>query len=230
MPFELHLSLAWRFITRLGEAQLLLPPLALVLAWFRWRLGARAVVLAWTGAIAVAAFITTVTKVAFLGWGIGSAALDFTGISGHAMFAAAVMPVLAAAAVATTPRAQRVALAGAYALAVVVALSRVLVGAHSVSESVIGLALGSAASAWALKRTTVPHSHMPKLLILITLLWLSLGTAGAPPSPTHGWVTRLSLALSGRSTPYTREMLMQRRVPPPARALSPSAGPLPSSG
>lgn len=125
MSFELHLSLAWRFITRLGEAQLLLPPLALVLAWFRWRLGARPVVLAWTGAIGVAAFITTVTKVAFLGWGVGSAELDFTGISGHAMFAAAVLPVLAAAAVATTPGAQRVALVGAYALAAAVLRSRV---------------------------------------------------------------------------------------------------------
>ena len=37
---------------------------------------------------------TTASKVAFIGWGLGLSALDFTGISGHAMIASAVYPLL----------------------------------------------------------------------------------------------------------------------------------------
>ena len=40
----------------------------------------------------------------------------------------------------------------------------------------------------------------------------------APPSPTHGWVVALSLWVSGRDVPYTREDLLQR-LPPAATAL-----------
>lgn len=41
------------------------------------------------------ALITTATKVAFFGYGVGYAPLGYTGISGHATFAAPVLPVLA---------------------------------------------------------------------------------------------------------------------------------------
>ena len=57
---------------------------ALLLASVRSRL---------TTLTAAAALITTVTKVAFIGYEVGYAPLDYTGISGHAMFAAAVLPV-----------------------------------------------------------------------------------------------------------------------------------------
>lgn len=209
MSFHSEVPLAWRLITRLGEAQLLLPPLLALLTWFVWRLRARPVAAQWFASLSAATLLTTATKVAFLGWGIGSAALDYTGISGHAMFAAAVMPMLATAAASTAPRWQPVAVALAYALAAVVAGSRVITGAHSPVESLLGFAVGSAASGWALWRAEAPHTHAPKMLLAGSLLWLMLGTAGAPPSQTHGWVTQLSLALSGRTHPYTRQMLMQ---------------------
>jgi exonuclease III len=84
----------WGQITRLGEAQILLPAMALALVWLWRQPGGRPLALAWLLATGVAASITTVSKVAFLGFGIGHAPLDFTGFSGHAMFAAALMPVL----------------------------------------------------------------------------------------------------------------------------------------
>ena len=40
-----------------------------------------------------ASLVVLVSKLAFLGWGIGSARLNFTGFSGHTMLSAAVWPV-----------------------------------------------------------------------------------------------------------------------------------------
>ncbi len=56
---------------------------------------ATATALWWLAGTAVAALVTTFTKVAFIGYEVGYAPWDYTGISGHAMFAAAVLPVLA---------------------------------------------------------------------------------------------------------------------------------------
>ena len=74
----------WGQITRLGEAQILLPAMALALLWLWRQAGGRPLAVAWLLATGVAASITTVSKVAFLGFGIGHAPLDFTGFSGHA--------------------------------------------------------------------------------------------------------------------------------------------------
>jgi hypothetical protein len=45
--------------------------------------------------IAMAATLVTATKMAFMGFGWGIASIDFTDMSGHAMLAAAIYPVLA---------------------------------------------------------------------------------------------------------------------------------------
>src|SRR5438128_493159 len=105
----------WFFVTRLGEAQILLPAALLFSWWLARRVATRPLVQWWLGLLAGAAAITTATKLAFLGWGIGIAALDFTGISGHAMFAAAVYPLLTAALSSPqTPRWRTLAIALGY--------------------------------------------------------------------------------------------------------------------
>lgn len=201
----------WRLLTRLGEAQILLPALLVLVGWYLLRHRDGRVAAAWLLGVGGATLLTTITKVAFLGWGIGSAAFDFTGISGHAMFASAVLPLLVAGFASTAPsQVRRAALVLAYLLAAVVAYSRLVVRAHSGSEALAGLALGTLASALALRSAAAPRSHAPKALLLALAAWVSVATAGAPPSPTHGYVVRLSLALSGRSQPYTRAMLLQR--------------------
>ncbi len=195
----------WPIVTRLGEAQILLPAALGLCVWLAWRPAARPLVGWWLALLTAAVFITTASKVAFLGWGIGSAALDFTGISGHAMFAAAVYPVLLGSAAGGRSVAwQRLALCAGVALALLVAVSRVMVAAHSVSEVVAGVAVGGAASAWALGRGHLPRVRVPAVLPLALAGWLLLTPANAPPSRTHSWVTGLSLALSGRAEPYTR--------------------------
>lgn len=195
----------WPVFTRLGEAQLLLPLLVAAAAWLAWHRGGVRPALAWLAGTTLAALLTTGTKLAFIGHGLGWAALDFTGISGHAMFAAAVLPLLLRVVAAPQGRRGQAAwLAAGLALAAAVALSRVMVSAHSWSEVLAGLVLGAAVSAAALRTGPLPALRplpgWPAVLLALALL----GVAGAPPSRTHDWVTRLALAQAGRSQPFQR--------------------------
>jgi len=199
---------AWALFTRLGEAQILLPAMAAALLWLLRTPSTRPLAGAWLLSTALAAAITTVSKVAFIGWALGYAPLDYTGISGHAMFSAAVLPVLARIAAGRAPRPwPRVLIAAGFLLAAGVAVSRVPTGAHSPFEVVLGFLLGGAASAWALRRTQAPEAPTPGWLAVALLAWMLVLPFGAQPSRTHDLVTELSLRVSGRGLPYTRHEL-----------------------
>jgi len=212
VPHPAPAHVFWGYLTRLGEAQVLLPALAVVMLWWCTRPGTRQVAATWLACVAAATALTTATKLAFIGWGVGSAALDFTGISGHSMFAAAVLPLLLASATATGgERSRWTALGLAYALAGGVAVSRVLVQAHSVSEALAGFATGALASALALRLARPPAQRPPLGLLAGVAACCAVLMAGTPPAPTHALVTRMALALSGHRQPCTRAMLLQRR-------------------
>jgi PAP2 superfamily len=224
MPFHTEVSSleAWRLFTRLGESQILLPAAGVLLLMLLRQPGGRALSVRWLAALFLAVVLTTASKLAFIGWGIGWAALDFTGFSGHAMFAAAIHPLLFGALLpASQPQARRWAVLLGVALALMVAVSRVVVGAHSVSESVAGFVLGCTAGLLAMGLGTLRLRLGPLLLPLIAA-WLLTTPWVAPPSPTHSLVTRLALFLSGNSEPYTREHLHQSHHPAlrPAAALT----------
>lgn len=199
---------AWALTTRLGEAQILLPAMAAAVLWLAWARPTRPLAAAWSAGGAAAVGLTTASKLAFIGWAVGVAAIDFTGFSGHSMSAALVLPVLARLAAGRMPRPwPRCAIALGYALAAAVAVSRVVVGAHSVSEVVTGFALGAAASAGALRATQAPVTLPPRWLFGALAAWLIAWPLGGPPSPTHDMVTALALRLSGNAVPYTRQDL-----------------------
>jgi len=198
----------WLFISRFGEAQILLPAMLLALLWLALQPPARALALNWLAAVVAATVLTTASKVAFIGFGIGFAPLDYTGISGHAMFSAAILPVLLRVPVAhAAPRRAAWASAIGYGLAVLIAVSRIHVGAHSPVEVVLGNGLGLLASAWALRFAPPPGRRAPLWLPAALALWLAMLPGTAPPSNTHGMVTALALEISGRPTPYTRSQM-----------------------
>lgn len=211
MPFADPNSLiAWQLFTRLGEAQILLPAAAVMTLALLRRSGGRLLAVWWLALLGAAVVLTTASKVAFIGWGLGSAALDFTGVSGHAMFAAAVYPLLLGALASwAAPGGRWLAVAAGAALALAVGVSRVVVDVHSVSEVVAGLALGGAVSAGTLLRAPL-HARLSPWLAPLTLLWLFWTPVVAPPSQTHPMVTRLALVLSGREAPHTRDELRAR--------------------
>ena len=156
--------------------------------------------------VALAAIVVTVTKIAFMGFGWGIARLDFTGMSGHAMLAAAIYPVLAVAFVPGTSPRREVATVMAAAVVVLVAISRIAVGAHSVSEVLSGGALGLLTAAVATR--SVPRAGVKRRLSLAwlapALVWLVLTLPAPPVMASHDWIAGLATTLSGRDRPFTR--------------------------
>ena len=227
----------WHLISRFGDAALLLPCAALLLLSLchrgEWR-AARD----WCLAFAAAAGLTLASKLAFIGWGIGVPALDFTGFSGHSMMAASVLPVLLhRLAPGRRPRLGWIAATLGASLALLVGYSRLPLGAHSLSEVVGGLALGFAVSGGYLlataprrrQRRPLRGRRSPRapLLLLIGALLLGVPASGAH-APTEQWIEQIALYLSGRARPFQREDWQGREaatIAPPAPSTFPSTAP-----
>lgn len=228
----------WLLLTRLGEIQILLP-LALLAALWLWRRAAQTeVAKRWMLGLGLAMALTAASKLAFFGWGYGIAAWDFTGISGHAMASAAILPLLAwFALMGQSARLRGLGVGLGFGLAALIAYSRLKVGAHSPMESLVGFVVGGLASWMGLR--VVPQTstgRAPPLWLpgglVAALLLLPLG---APKSRSHDWVLQISMQLSGRAQPFTRadlraDLQRRRQQAPLNAASSSSALPRPAPG
>ena len=195
----------WHLLTRLGEMQILLPAALVALVTLLRRPEARPLASWWIVFLLIATTVTTVSKIAFIGWGMGSAELDFTGFSGHAMFSAAIYPLLLSTLAShASPTGQRFAFAAGFMLAVLIGISRVEIGVHSASEVMAGLLLGGTASTLALTLARLPRAVISPIIPALIAIWLVIMPIHAPALQTHSWVTQLALKLSGNKTPYTR--------------------------
>jgi PAP2 superfamily len=210
VPGSIHF---WLLLTRLGEAQILLPLALMTLGSLLWRpkgSSARPAAVGWLVLFCGAMAITTASKIAFMGWGVGWAALNFTGVSGHSMFAAAVYPIVAGTLASRWSPGKRYAAIGAgFALALLVGLSRLAIHVHSPSEVLAGLLLGGLASALPLAWAGIAPGSISPVVPALVAVWLAVMPVHAPASNTHSLVTRMSLMLSGRSEPFTREDLQR---------------------
>ncbi len=200
----------WHAVTRLGEIQIILPA-ALIAIWPALKKpDTRIFALRWLSALAVAIALTTATKLAFIGWGIGSGALNFTGISGHAMMSASVYPLLLALLASNGAQPlQKVAFACGTVLALLVGVSRLQVQAHSVSEVAAALILGAAVTSFTVWHRPLPQRATGLVCQALVLAWVLLSSMSAPPIRTHILVTRLSLTLAGHDKPHTRAELLR---------------------
>lgn len=171
-----------------------------------WLVGARCwrLALVWCAVFGGAMLVAAGSQMAFIGWGIGVRALEFTGFSGHAARAAAVFPVaLFLLMERGSPRLRRGAVAAGGLLAVAVALARIQVGAHSPSEALSGCALGLAAAGLFLARARTAQDCSPQPLLL-GLLAATILLPRADPAYSHQWLTAAALKLSGRDRVYLR--------------------------
>ena len=197
---------------------MLLPVLGVTI-YGLWRSRQRAALRVWLPSLALAVALTLVSKLLFFGWGIGSAWLDFTGVSGHALLAASILPVFfGGLLLAAEPRVRVAGVVLGGLLAAAVGISRVALAAHSWSEVVAACLLGGAVSVATLPamrpgaaQPTWPARVAP-LLVLLALL-----PGGAAYLPTHAWEVELSLWLSGNERPYTRDELRRAARPRSAR-------------
>ncbi|MGK5023495.1 phosphatase PAP2 family protein [Janthinobacterium sp. RB2R34] len=167
----------------------------------QWRL-----VLGWSLWYGGGMLLVVLSKLAFIGWGLGSARLDFTGFSGHAMRAGAVFPVLMYVVLQRAPRSWRQAgVLFGVAYAVLVAISRVVVQAHSVSEAVSGCVLGLAmAFGFMWQARGAVNFAVSHALALASLALMVLITFKAEPMPTEDWLQKIALHLSGHERVFSR--------------------------
>jgi len=195
---------AWSVVTQLGSATLALPTLALTVTGL-WQSRQRIAALIWVLGLAVAIAVTLASKILFLGWGIGIQFLDFTGISGHTLLATSVLPVLFSSLLA--PDQLRFRVAGAFFGLLVgagVAMSRVVLGAHSVSEVVCAWLIGFVLTVITVK-SMENQKQRPWIVYLAPFILLFAFSARySNYLPTHGWEIDLALFVSGHDKPYTR--------------------------
>lgn len=194
----------WALITHFGESTFLLPCAAFLYVWMRWH-GAPGVARHWMLAFGATAFVVLASKLAFMGWGIGSASLNFTGFSGHSMMAASILPVIFHIAMPEDrPALGRMAALAGVLLALAVGVSRLALHAHSFSEVVSGLALGFLVSLPIVLRHGVPRSPVTMLVLCAMLAGLLVVPTGRLAGSTHVIVQHLAMYLSGRDRPYHR--------------------------
>jgi hypothetical protein len=150
--------------------------------------------------------LVLISKIAFIGWGIGNQALDFTGFSGHAMRAMAIFPVLGY--LLTNKKntsMQRIFIFIGVGIAVTVGISRHTLHMHSWSEIFFGWMLGATISyCFILSLQQRRHISLYSPLLIIALVPVLL-VPYIEPTPTQHWLTRFSLYLSGHDQPFTRE-------------------------
>ncbi|HEX5343685.1 MAG TPA: phosphatase PAP2 family protein [Duganella sp.] len=203
----------WHWLSVIGSLAVTGPIGVAIVVWLlagkSWRLTA-----IWLALFGAGMALVVVTKMAFIGWGIGVASVEFAGFSGHAMRAAAVFPV--AGFLATRSSSQLlhwIGTAVGVLLAVLIAVSRVYVRAHSVSEAVTGCLLGLAVAAvfiW--YASTENHMALSRLLVLLCIPVL-LVAPQVEPIPAEQWITKAALYLSGRDQPFTRQMWRKPALP-----------------
>ncbi|SAL55284.1 PA-phosphatase-like phosphoesterase [Caballeronia cordobensis] len=216
MNVDLPLSV-WISITALGSVGVMGPAALIVAAWlavgYRWKYAG-----AWLALLGAASGLVALSKIAFIGWGIGMRHLDFTGISGHALMSTAVLPVAIFVALLPARGALRAAgVAAGLLLGVWVGVSRVVLNAHSVSEVVAGCMLGAIVAlafvriAWRAEAGKLSPAPVAASLAVVVVALHGV------PVPTQHWITEIALGLSGHERPYVRASWKAKRDRAPDR-------------
>lgn len=187
----------WHLFTRLADTNLTIPAAAVLTVWLlcagTWR-----TCLLWCVLFGGGLFLVAATKIAYAGWGIGIASIDFKGFSGHAMRAASLAPVLMHVLLQRRTRPAQVAgVMFGVLFGLGIGISRLVLQVHSVSEVITGWMLGFAVS-YLFIRFCAHHPTITfdrRSLAFATLLLLPLLTL--KPAPTESWIVRVAIALAG---------------------------------
>ncbi|WP_447877959.1 phosphatase PAP2 family protein [Serratia fonticola] len=202
----------WHFLTFFGDSMLLLPCAAIVFIILLLSPTSRKPTWQWMLLFGGVGAVVCVSKLAFMGWGIGSRHWDFTGFSGHSALSASIWPVLLWLLCGRfSSPVRRTAVIVGYLLAAVVGYSRLVIHAHSTSEVITGLALGFIVSSTflILQRGTQPP-RLPYRKIAVTLalplVLINSGTA----APTQGLLERIAVTIAPVEKPFVRADLHKK--------------------
>ena len=208
MSFDIdrpNFMLWWPTLSSLGGLDIT-GPLALAIA--AWLAGARnwRLALAWCLLFGAAMIVTAASQMAFIGWGVGVESLSFTGFSGHAMRAAAVLPVAGFLLVEEKRfRWQLLVVLAGVLVAIGVAIARVKVGAHSPSEASTGCLLGLITAGLFIARVRVARTDAPRPhVVLLAMLTAAILLPRPEAMNSYQLLTAVTLALSGHDRVYDR--------------------------
>jgi membrane-associated phospholipid phosphatase len=171
-----------RFLTNFGDAAVLAPLAAAVLFWL-FGIAGRRLAIVWGEALLLAAGSTALLKILLFACGSPGAALESP--SGHASMSTLVYGGLALIVGSESAAWPRLAAGAAGAAAVVaIALTRLLVGGHSLSEVAVGLAIGGAALLF-FARSYLAERHDGRQI------WPLLAAAAILALALHGHISAL---------------------------------------
>lgn len=208
--------MSWHLVhilTYFGDSMLLIPTAAIMALLLHYKSEDKRTAWYWVLAFCTAGAVVSLSKIAFLGFGIGSARFNFTGFSGHSAMSATLWPVmlwLLSGRLANVWRG--VAVACGYLIPLMVGLSRLVLNYHSVSEVIAGLTLGFTLSSVFLfsQRHIRPRGFSPLQLAIALLLPLLLIGHGRIAT-TQQFLQRLSVQIAGIDHAWTREELLKLR-------------------
>jgi membrane-associated phospholipid phosphatase len=196
----------WYVTSSLGGVSVTLPLTIAIALWLAVGYSSR-LALGWVALIACGASVAIVTKLAFLGWGIGVRDWDFTGLSGHAVMSTAIYPVAFFLVLLPTRTAIRIAgIVAGFCVGIAISFSRVMVEAHSPSEAIFGCLMGAVTAllfirmAWHTAHSRHPLSILPVMMSLVVLI----AAFHNIHIPTHRWVEHIALKVSGHTRPFVR--------------------------
>ncbi|TWI67523.1 PAP2 superfamily protein [Pseudoduganella lurida] len=190
--------LLWKALTALGGVTVTGPLGVAVAVWLlagrSWRLSLNWMLL-FCGGMA----LVVITKLLWYGWGIGIQAWHFSGLSGHAMRATAVYPVVFFLAFRNArPGYRTLGLAAGVLLAFLISYSRLPVRAHSVSEVVLGGAVGYAVAAAFILGVRGERPAIVTDLLLALCIPLVIIMPLTKPAPAERWIKQIAMYLTGK--------------------------------
>ena len=203
--------MSWRTLTYFGDSMLLIPTAVIIALVLPWKSSSQRTVWYWLLAFGLAGLLVSLSKIMFLGFGIGSARFNFTGFSGHSAMSSTLWPVmmwLISGRWSTFWRAVTIAIG--YAIPLMVGFSRLVIHAHSVSEVLAGLLLGfTLSSAFLISQRSTVLKGFSALQVgvafLVPLLLLGHGRVAT----TQQFLERLSVKLAGLEKPFKRADLFR---------------------
>lgn len=202
----------WRTLTYFGDSMLLIPTAVIIALILPWKSDNRRTVWYWLLAFGLAGLLVSLSKILFLGFGIGSARFNFTGFSGHSAMSATLWPVMLWLVSGRWPTPLRlIAIGVGYFIPLMVGFSRLVIHAHSASEVATGLLLGfTLSSAFLLSQrcTALKGFSWPQVgaAFLVPLLLLGHGRIAT----TQQFLERFSADLAGLEKPFTRADLFRQ--------------------
>lgn len=204
------------FLTYFGDSMLLIPTALIIALLLLWKRDDKRSACYWVLAFCATGAIVSLSKIAFMGFGIGSARFNFTGFSGHSAMSATLWPVMLwLMSGRLSGQWRNVAVIIGYFIPLCVGISRLVLHYHSNSEVIAGLLLGYTLSSLFLisQRHLLPPVFSPRQLGIIFLIPVLLIGQGRIAT-TQQFLQQLSAKIAGIEHAWTREQLLQLRQSP----------------